>query len=342
MALRIGIIGSGFMGRTHAAAAKRCTGTELVGFAGGSRCQGLAEELGGKAFPDVNEFLVADEVDAFVLATPHQVHYEEAIRALRAGKHVLVDKPLTTTVEHARELIAEAEQRKLVLGLVYQQRNRSTNLAAKKLIDEGAIGRVRQIESFMLATNGFSKPWSRLPESVGWLLGYGVHQLALFRGGLGAEPETVYAVSDSWPDQRGPLPVETDSQIIMRFPRGIKVHLWCSTVVTPPGVSFGGTHIIGEKGIIEVQIGAGRTSVARDPDRKWEVAAQHEKITFGKEGMLQPIRLDAYQQIVQDFTDAVREKRQPKITGRDGLAGVVISLAAMQSSRENKAVKIEI
>ena len=96
--LRIGVTGSGFMGRTHVEAARRLRSTEIVAVAGGSRAAGLAEDYGIACEADSRTLLVRPDIDAVVISTPHHCHLDEALLAAGHGKHALVEKPLTTSV----------------------------------------------------------------------------------------------------------------------------------------------------------------------------------------------------------------------------------------------------
>ena len=76
--IRIGVTGSGFMGRTHVEAAKRAPEAELVAVAGGGRSKGLAEDYQIAWEPNAEALIARDDIDAVVISTPHHVHYEEA------------------------------------------------------------------------------------------------------------------------------------------------------------------------------------------------------------------------------------------------------------------------
>mgnify|MGYP006452137325 CR=1 FL=1 len=95
---RIGIVGSGFMGRTHAEATRRAAGAKLVAIAGGSRAVGLAADYGVTFEASVEALISRDDIDAIVISTPHHLHYSQAIDAANNRKHCLVEKPLATDV----------------------------------------------------------------------------------------------------------------------------------------------------------------------------------------------------------------------------------------------------
>jgi len=88
--IRIGIIGSGFMGLTHAAAVTQTNGTQLADVAGGRRAPALAQQYGVPVEPDAETLLERADIDAVIIATPHHLHARDTLRAFATGKHVLV------------------------------------------------------------------------------------------------------------------------------------------------------------------------------------------------------------------------------------------------------------
>ena len=113
--IRTAVIGVGSMGRWHADKYAALPESELVAVvdADTDRAQAVAGELGTEAIPDFRELI--GKVDAVSVVTPTSLHYNVAKTLLENGIHVLVEKPITSTVDQARELVDLAEDRKLVL-----------------------------------------------------------------------------------------------------------------------------------------------------------------------------------------------------------------------------------
>src|SRR3569833_3314920 len=104
--LRIGILGSGYMGRTHAECiTKHMTRSRLVAVAGGRRAPALASDYGVEFAPDFAALLARPDIDAVLIATPHADHCPQVVTAARAGKHVLVEKPMATSVADCTTMI---------------------------------------------------------------------------------------------------------------------------------------------------------------------------------------------------------------------------------------------
>ena len=144
--IRIGVTGSGFMGRTHVEAARRAPGAEIVAVAGGRRAPGLADDYGIDCVETVEELIRRDDVDAIISSTPHHCHIDETLLAAECGKHVLVEKPMATSLEDCDRMIAATAERELVLALGYHQRFRESNRTVQELVASGAIGTVRCVQ----------------------------------------------------------------------------------------------------------------------------------------------------------------------------------------------------
>jgi len=94
---------------------------------------------------DLTEALADDLVDVVIVATPHDLHYRQAYEALLAGKHVIVEVPMTLNYGEAETLVHMAEERNLLLSVPYFSRYFDNNIEAKRLIDNGSIGHIYQL-----------------------------------------------------------------------------------------------------------------------------------------------------------------------------------------------------
>lgn len=109
--LRYGILGSGFMGRTHAEAIHNLDQAELVAIAGGKRTPKLAADYGAELYQSAEELVSRTDIDAIVITTPQFMHAEEALLAAANDKRLFIEKPMTTTVEDAERIIEACAKR---------------------------------------------------------------------------------------------------------------------------------------------------------------------------------------------------------------------------------------
>lgn len=341
--LRYGILGSGFMGRTHAEAIRHVEGAELTAVALGSRAPKLAADYGAALCQSVEELLARDDVDAVIITTPQYAHATEALAAAAAGKHLFVEKPMTTTVEDADAIIAACAARGLALSVGYQQRYRTVPRATQQLVREGAIGKVLTIQFIqtfqMFVDPAFGGDWSwwANPESVGHILAGGVHAIDLCRWILDAEVVSVFGHSRTF---REPHEPENTTMGLLTFDDGTVMSLWASSACPPPG--FPGltfrAFLMGEEGMIDMDA---YDKLLLASDGTWHVAAEQPPV--GTEQAATAFgfpRMHAYVEQLQVYTDAVLAGTPPPVSGEDGRAGVAAALGLLESSRAGRPVAL--
>ncbi len=146
--LRVGLVGYGYAGRTfHAPLIAHTAGMQLAAVAS-SQVEAVQADYPAALLCDTPESLFARaDIDLVVLATPNASHYPLARAALRAGKHVVVDKPFTLTVQEAEALHAAASQTDRLLSVFHNRRWDSDFLLIKQLLAQGTLGRITAFES---------------------------------------------------------------------------------------------------------------------------------------------------------------------------------------------------
>ena len=332
--VRVGILGSGFAGRTHAEAiSKYVKNAQLVAVAGGSRAPGLAADYGVDEEASVESLLKRDDIEAVIVATPHEFHAEQAIMAAKHGKHVLVEKPLATAIEDCDALIETCQTAGVNLMTAQTQRYRRGNRIAKQMIGEGAIGRVLMVEELQIITKPVGQPGQY--ESVGRLLGHGVHNPDRARWFVGDEVEWVSGIATTYTE---PAPVESSSMVLLRFRNGCAATIWCTWECPPPGIpnSAFRVRVMGEKGVLDVD-GYG---LAKFGDNEgWKVVYEQPKFDI-RVDPLSPIRMESYSLQDQEFINSIVEQRPPEVTGEDGRAAVEIALAAYESNSSGRVVHL--
>ena len=146
--LNVVLIGYGNSGKTfHAPLIRSTSGLNLTHVVSSNEVKVNYDLPGVRVLKSVEEALLISEVDLVVIATPNDTHFELAKKALSAGKHVVVDKPFTSTSTEARELIELAAKQKRLLSVFHNRRWDSDFLTIKKLIDTKELGELKQFES---------------------------------------------------------------------------------------------------------------------------------------------------------------------------------------------------
>jgi UDP-N-acetyl-2-amino-2-deoxyglucuronate dehydrogenase len=339
--LRYGILGSGFMGRTHAEAIHNLDRAELVAIAGGKRALKLAADYNAELCQSTEELVSRSDIDAVIIATPQFMHAEEALLAAANEKHLFIEKPMTTTVEDAERVIEACAKRNLKLSVGYQQRYRAVPRATYEQVRSGAIGQVHTVQFnqvFQLFTDpGFGGDWSwwANPASVGHILAGGVHSIDLIRWILGAEIATVVGHSRTL---REPHEPENTTMGLIQFDNGTVMALWASSASPQPGFPNQAFRalIMGETGIMDMDA-YDKLKIANDGN--WRVVAEQPPVNteYADTAFRQP-RMGAYIEQLGVFTNAILEDREPPVSGNDGLVGVAVALALLESSRTGKII----
>jgi len=336
----IGIVGSGFMGRTYAEAfTKYVKYARLVAVTGGTRAPRLAADYGLVHVSTVEELLARRDIAAVAVASPHLDHARTTIMAAARGLHVLVEKPMATTEADCSAMIEACERAGVNLMVAQTQRFRLVNVTARRLIEEGRIGRVLAIEETQMDTEGLAgqPAWQARAECGGLLLAHGVHNLDRMRWLMGCEPESVFARSMAYTPAS---PIEMSTMALFTFPRGTMGTFWCEWECPPPGFprSASAARIMGERGLLDLDAyGQLRLGNAAG----WTVVCEQALIDWRGQGSLDPVRMAAYQAQGQEFVDSIREGRPPSVTGRDGRACVRMALAAYKSSQTGQPVALQ-
>jgi predicted dehydrogenase len=336
--LRYGILGSGFMGRTHAEAIRHLPNAQLIAVAGGSRAPGLAADYGATLCASAEELVARNDIDAVIIASPQFAHAGEA-----HDKHLFIEKPMTTTVADADRIIEVCAQRGLALSVGYQQRYRTTPRTTHDLVQRGAIGQVLTIQFNqvfqMYIDPGFGGDWSwwRNPASVGHILAGGVHAIDLIRWILGAEVTSVFGHSRTL---REPYEPENTTMGLLTFSNGAVMSLWASSACPPPGFPGETFHarLMGERGMIDMDA---YDKLQMANDGVWRTVAQQPPVNPEQANTaFQQPRMQAYIDQLAAYTDAVLKGEPPPVTGEDGRIGVAVALAFLESSRTGKVIQM--
>lgn len=336
--LGIGLIGAGFMGRTSAETITRyLRNAKLVAVTGGSRAASLAQEYNVAAEPTINALLARTDIDAVMISTPHAAHADEAVTAARAGKHILLDKPMATTVEDCERILAAVRASRVRLMIMFGQRFRDCNIEAHRLVQAGAIGRVRMIEERILAGGGLASlpAWQSQPQNVGIFIGHAVHNIDRIRWITGAEITSVCAQVERDPASGN----EVSTMALLSLSSGAMATIWASWQIVAPAFprSASSAWIAGEEGNLDLDA-YGELRLGRGGE--WSVAAVQAQIDWAGQGALSPVRMEAYRRQHQEFVDAVLEDREPSVTGEDGRAAVAVAVAAYRSAAEGRMLHL--
>jgi len=271
------------------------------------------------------------QVEAVFIATHNGGHAEYTLGAAVAGKHVLCEKPMATTVEECQRMIDACRARDVRLMIAYRKYFEPASLALKKLVTTGKLGKLRIIHSaftIFLPPGGRSPAWhfDRRLAGGGSLVDVGVYCVSTVRWLTGKEP--VEATAYAWTlDPARFREVEENIAFQLKFPDGL--FLQASSSFGAAQASF--LHVHGEKGW-----------AALDP----AYAYDEERRLFGKIGgrwFEKKFKvMDEFALELDAFADCIHCNRDPEPDGHQGLRDVAAMQAIYRSARENRPVPIQV
>lgn len=346
--LKVGIIGIGNMGSTHAKSIYEGNINRLKLVAVCDIDQNKLK-LAKEQFPsvltyeDFNELLNSKEVDAVIIATPHFLHTEIAIKAFEAGLHVLTEKPAGVRASDVLKMNAAAEKSNKVFGIMWNQRTNPLFQKAKELVENGTLGTMKRL--VWIITNWYrtqnyydSASWRATwsGEGGGVLLNQAPHNLDLWQWIFGM-PDEIYATCDigKWHN----IEVEDDATIIGYYKNGAT-----ATFITSTG-EYPGTNrleISGSKGKMVLEKGT-ITLILSDEDERtfcYSASDGHPNINITKTVIEQTEKETAHNGILQNFTDAVLDGTPLLASGFEGIKEITLSNAAYLSAWTGKKVEL--
>jgi predicted dehydrogenase len=265
-----------------------------------------------------------ETVDAVYIALPNSMHAEYAIRAARAGVHVLCEKPMAVTVEECEAMLDACRDHDVKLMIAYRLHFEEINLAVIDLVRKGRIGSPKFFNSSFSMTVRGGDIRTRKALGGGTLYDIGVYCINAARYLFRAEPKEVTALAvNSGPARLAEIDESTGA--LMRFD-GERVAAFVTSFNTADVASY---RIVGTKGQIRV-----------DPAYEYSEGLAYELTIDGKTTRKRIGKRDQFGPEIVYFSDCIRRDRTPEPSGEDGLQDVRIVKALLESAETGKTVSI--
>ncbi len=307
------------------------------------RAQELAEKYGGKVYESVDELLSDPDIDAVSVCVANVAHAEVTIKALNAGKHVLCEKPMATTIEDCEAMVKAAEANGKYLMIDQNQRFAKAHAEARRLVSEGMIGKVVTFRTVF----GHSGPetWSadkgtgswffdKKRASMGAMADLGVHKTDLIQYLLDsrvAETRAVITTLDKKDPEGNPVSVDDNAICIYTMENGVIGTMTASWSYY--GKEDNSTVLYGTEGIMNIY---------SNPDYSIEVIKRNgDRILFD----LDKIQTNSFQTktgIIDAFVDAVVNHHEPVISGKSVLSAMRAVFASIRAAETGSSVKVEL
>lgn len=301
--------------------------------------EAFAEKHGAdSAYDSLDGILSDSNVDAVFIASPNFMHAEHTIAAARAGKHVLVEKPMATGVSDALDMVTECDKRGVKLGVGFHLRFHPGHIKAKELLDLQALGAVSLVQGqWCLGQRGVVNPPARTGRSQWWgdpqmiggastLMGTGVHVIDILQHMTGQYIAEVAALTDGQTEES---PLEQAASIAIRFEDGTMGSI---TVGRRVPESENDAMIYGSHGRIAL-----RGTLWEACTGSLEVDTETIQTSESYDDGLQAL----YKLQIEAFNRAVQSDEEFRASGVDGLRVVEVTSAIIESAATGRAVKVE-
>jgi UDP-N-acetylglucosamine 3-dehydrogenase len=312
--LGVAVIGTGFWGRNHARVFKELEETELLAICdiNAERAKNVAKQFNVKAYTSIGKMLKRKDIDAVSICTWSINLARGALTALKAEKHVLVEKPMATNVKQAEKLLATAEEKRLHLTVGFLMRFIPGVRHIKNAIENKTIG------NLVCATAKRVSEWPERIGDVGVVKDTAIHDIDITRYLFGEEPTAVYAKTGNMKHKK----FEDYTQIMLTFESGKSAFIesnWLTPYKTRTLVVTGSEAIM-KLDYITQELTIEDAKETMQPRYPWQ----------------EPLKLE-----LQHFANCILKKDKPLITGMDGVKALQIAEAVLKSSATNKMIKLK-
>lgn len=330
--IRYAIVGIGVIAGQMMPALAKAKLSKLTGFVSGhpEKARHFAQLYGVPEkniynYENYDQIASNPDIDAVYIALPNSMHAEYTIRAAKAGKHVLCEKPMCTSVADAEAMISTCRDARRRLMVAYRLHYERHNLEAMRMCREKQFGPIRAIDAEFAFVIGDPKQWrlNRALSGGGSLMDIGIYCLQATRYLSGEEPLSVNA--QLWSSD--PVKFSTCEENIaftLKFPSGIIANCYSS---------------YGADGVNRYRAAGPGGWVQMDPAYTYMGLIQ-QSYQRGKTTISEPSTWDQFVSEVDAFSDAINHDRDVATPGEEGLRDMKILMACYESARLGKSVQL--
>ena len=341
-----GIIGCGMIARFHAHAIADLKGAKLVGCFDtfSQSADRLAAETGCTAFHRLEDLLADPQINIVTIGTPSGAHLEPAVAAAKAGKHVIVEKPLEITLKRCDAIIAACKKSGVKLSTILPSRFHDGSRELKRAVDAGRFGQLTLGDAYVkwFRTQAYydSGAWRGTWEldGGGALMNQAIHSVDLLTWLMGPVAE-VQAQTATLAHQR--IAVEDTAVATLRFANGALGVIEASTAAYP-----------GYLKRIEINGSEGSAVLEEEDLQRWDFAKRQRRDDAIRQQMLErrstgggaadpsAIGHHGHARQFADVLKAIRGNSQPAVDGAEGRRSVEIILAIYKSAESGRPVPL--
>ena len=333
----VGIAGAGTIGAVHARALDELQGARLVAVAEVHEVTGrkLAKAHGAEWHAELGELLARPDVDVVVICTPSGLHPDQAVAAARAGKHVITEKPMATTLEGADRMIRACREAGVTLTVIFQYRFNRDALRLKRAVEAGLFGRPvlgnafvhwHRTQAYYEERGGWRGTWSL--DGGGSLMNQSIHALDLLQWVLGPL-ESICGYAETLTHD---IEAEDTASAALRFASGALGIIQGTTsahIDSPLRIEIRGTE--GNATLEGSRLGIWQ------PSREEESLSAHGPESLPESQGHEPLGAAHLRQLNEIFA-ALREGREPPVPGEEARKAVEIVLGIYRSAASGERV----
>lgn len=341
-----GVVGLGAISKAHIDAIEKLPNARLVGVTSRSpeKVGMVAEQHGARAYTDIDHMLTNNEIEVVCICTPSGAHRDPAIAAARAGRHIVVEKPLEVTVPRAQEIIDAAEKANVKLATSFMSRFSDAHLYLKRAIEEEKLGRLLQGDAYVkwYRSQAYydSTTWRGTWEldGGGALMNQAIHQVDLLLWFMGPVHE-VFAYMATLDHTR--LEVEDTLVAVLRYANGAVGSICASTSLFP-----------GQPKVLDIHGTTGTVRVQDDSITAWQIAglsneeqaktvATYSARASGTFADPMAMSFENHRRQLADFLHAIEMASSPLVDGRGGLRSVEVVDAIYRAAKSGQPVLLQ-
>jgi predicted dehydrogenase len=346
MATGFGIIGTGMIAKFHARAVGELRGSKLVACFNHTpeKSRKFADEFGCQAYDRLDQMLARDDLHIVTICTPSGAHLEPGVAAAKAGKHVMVEKPLEVTLKRCDALIDACQKAGVRLATIFPSRFHDSAQLMKEAVQANRFGHVALADAYVkwyrtqqyYDSGAWRGTWKL--DGGGALMNQAIHSVDLLLWLLGPVVE-VSAIAATRAHER--IEVEDCITACLKFASGALGVIEASTASYPGALKrieisgSGGSAILEEEDITKWEFAK---ALKKDDKLRQEMLGRTK--TGGGAGDPAAIGHVAHRKLFQDFLKAIKENRPSRTEGSEGRRAVELIVAIYQAAKTGKRVKI--
>ncbi|KYZ76415.1 oxidoreductase [Anaerosporomusa subterranea] len=330
-----GLIGCGRISKNHLESLKALPGAKLVAVADvkAEVLSAAASKYQCQGYEDYHELLANPEVEIVNICTESGLHARIAIDAMKAGKHVLVEKPMAMSLVEADAMIATAKAMGVKLGVVHQNRFNTAIVKLRQALENNQFGKLTHASAIVRWNRNdeyyLQAPWrGTWTQDGGCLMNQSIHNIDLLQWMMGPV-ESLFAYTAT---NMRKIEAEDLGMVLLKFKNGALGTIEATTTIYPKNLEET-LSVFGSAG--SACIGG----IAVNKIETWRFESEDEAAVVAQQDKEPPnVYGFGHADIIKDFMEAITENRAPAVSGLEGRKALEIILAVYHSVKYKKEI----